>query len=611
MNKNNQIEKIRHSLAHLLAMAVVEKYPKAKLGIGPVIENGFYYDIDLSASFYPDMVSSENLYKFSGEDLIQIEKRVKDFIKADLKFKKEIITSQKAKKMFVKQPFKLELIDEIKKSKKPISVYTTFSAADIQKLNIKNISFADLCAGPHVKSTKEIAVDAFKLTKVAGAYWRGSEKNPMLTRIYGVAFETKNELEEYVKMLEEAEKRDHRKLGKDLDLFVFSDIVGKGLPLWTEKGTTIKRELERFIVDEEIRRGYKHVCTPDLAKTDLYKKSGHYPYYKDGMYAPMKVDEEELILRPMTCPHHFELFLSKPRSYKELPMRIAELAKLYRYEQSGELTGLIRLRGFCLSDAHIICADSKQAGQEVSGALDLIEYAAALLGFKMGENYSYRLSLGDRKDKTKYYKDDKAWNEAENVLRKVLESRKCKFVEAKNEAAFYGPKIDVQMKNVRGKEDTAFTVQYDFVMPKRFNLKYTDEAGKEKEAIVVHRSSIGAIERTIAFLLEHTAGKLPVWLSPVQVAIIPVSEKTENYAQEILNSLKENNFRTELKNENETLGKRIREVEMQKIPYVLVIGEKETMNKTVNVRHYKKGQIGEMKIEELVSQIKREIEEKA
>lgn len=577
-----KVENIRHSLAHLLAMAVLEKFPKAKLGIGPVIENGFYYDFG-GISLSPD-------------NLPKLENRIRELIKQDLKLKKEKITPIQAKKIFKSQPYKLELAKELQKEKKQITIY-------------KSGNFTDLCAGPHIKSSKEINPDGFKLTKIAGAYWRGSEKNPMLTRIYGVAFDTKQELEAHLKMLEEAEKRDHRKIGKDLDLFVFSDIVGKGLPLWTEKGATIKRELERFIVDEEIKRGYKHVCTPDLAKTDLYRKSGHYPYYKDSMYAPMKIDEEELILRPMSCPHHFELYLSKPRSYKELPIRIAELAKLYRYEQSGELTGLIRLRGFCLADAHIICKDDEQAGEEIGGALDLIEYASSLFGFKMGENYWYRLSLGDRKDEKKYFKDDAAWNKAEDTLRKVLKDRDCKFIEAPNEAAFYGPKIDVQMKNVRGKDDTAFTVQYDFVMPKRFKLNYTDKDGKEKETIVVHRSSIGAIERTIAFLIEHLAGVFPLWLAPVQVAIIPVSEKFNEYGQRVLSGLKENNIRVEIRDENETLGKRIRNAELQKIPYILVVGEKERVAGTVAVRS-RKGDEGVSDLEKFIERIKKEISEK-
>ena len=592
-NLKLKINKIRHSLSHLMAVAILEKFPNAKLSIGPTIENGFYYDFDK--------------IKISDADLLEIEKRMRELIKQDLKFKKEIVSSAAAKKLFKNQPYKLELIKEIQKAKKSISIYRT---SENVKGQMSDVKFIDLCAGPHIKSTAEINPDAFKLTKIAGAYWRGDEKNPMLTRVYGVAFENKKELDDYLKMIEEAEKRDHRKLGKDLDLFVFSDIVGKGLPLWTEKGATIKRELERFIIDEEIKRGYKHVCTPDIAKVDLYKKSGHYPYYKDSMYAPMKVDEEELILRPMTCPHHFELYLSKPRSYKELPMRIAELAKLYRYEQSGELTGLIRLRGFCLADAHIICKDSKQAGEEIGGALDLIEYAATLFGFKIGENYSYRLSLGDRKNKEKYYKDDKAWNEAEGILRKILRNRKSRFIEAKDEATFYGPKIDIQMKNTRGKEDTVFTVQYDFVMPKRFKLNYVDEKGKEKEAIVIHRSSIGAIERTIAFLLEHTAGKLPLWLSPVQTIITPISDKFNDYGNKILQELKNNGIRAEIDNNNETLGKRIRNAEIQKIPYILVVGEKEIQNQTVNVRHYKRGQEGEISAEKLIEKIQKEIENK-
>ena len=583
-NGVQNVENIRHSLAHLLAMAVLEKFPKVKLGIGPVIENGFYYDFALPAG------------ALAKEGLAGLEQHMRDLIKQDLQFKKEKIMPAEAKKIFKSQPYKLELVKELQKEKKQIIIY-------------KSGNFTDLCAGPHIKSSKEINPDTFKLTKIAGAYWKGSEKNPMLTRIYGVAFNTKQEMEAHLKMLEEAEKRDHRKIGKDLDLFTFSDIVGKGLPLWTEKGATIKRELERFIVDEEIKRGYKHVCTPDLAKTDLYRKSGHYPYYKDSMYAPIKIDDEEFMLRPMSCPHHFELYLSKPRSHKELPFKIAELAKLYRYEQSGELTGLMRLRGFCLADAHIICKDDEQAGEEIGGALDLIEYASSLFGFKMGENYWYRLSLGDRKDKKKYFKDDAAWDKAENTLRKVLKNRDCKFVEAPNEAAFYGPKIDVQMKNVRGKDDTAFTVQYDFVMPKRFKLNYIDKDGKEKEAIVVHRSSIGAIERTIAFLIEHLAGVFPVWLAPTQTIIIPVSEKFEDYGQKVLAKLKENNIRAEIDNSNETLGKRIRVAEMKKIPYILVVGEKEMTADTVAVRS-RKGNEDPTPLENFIEKIKKEISNK-
>lgn len=576
------MEKIRHSLAHLLAMAVLEKFPKAKIGIGPIIENGFYYDFG-------------NI-SLSPEDLPKLEKRIRELAQENFHFKKEKISPMEAFKIFKGQPYKIELIKEFISKKKTITVYSS-----------KN--FFDLCAGPHIKSTKEINPEAFKLLNIAGAYWRGNENNPMLTRVYGIAFNTKQELDDYLKILEEAEKRDHRKIGKDLDLFVFSDLVGKGLPLWTERGATIKRELERFIVDEEIKRGYKHVSTPDLAKVELYRKSGHYPFYKDSMYAPMKIDQEELILRPMTCPHHFELYLNKPRSYKELPMRIAELGKLYRYEQSGELTGLMRLRGFCLADAHIICKDADQAGEEIGKALDLIEYAASILGFKIGEDYWYRLSLGDGKEKKKYYQDDAAWDKAEEVLKTVLKKRNCQFVETPNEAAFYGPKIDVQMKNVRGKDDTAFTVQYDFVMPKRFNLTYKDKDGKEKETIVVHRSSIGAIERTIAFLIEHTAGNLPLWLSPIQIVIIPISEKFSGYGQQVYARLFENNIRVEIRDENETLGKRIRSAELEKIPYILVVGEKEKTAGTIAIRS-RQGDEGAVSPESFIDRIKKEIEEK-
>lgn len=400
-------------------------------------------------------------------------------------------------------------------------------------------------------------------------------------------------------MEENLDPRDHRVIGRELGLFTFSDTVGKGLPLWTFKGTNFRRELERFVVDTELKWGYEHVTTPDIAKLDLYKKSGHYPYYKETMYAPIDVDGEEFMLRPMTCPHHFELYLSQPRSYRELPMRIAELAKLYRYELSGVLTGLVRVRSFCLADAHIVCADEVQMKSEISKALDLIDYVASVFGLKMGENYSYRLSLGDRENKKKYFDDNKSWDQAEDVLRSVLVERKASFVEAKDEAAFYGPKIDVQMKKASGVEETAFTVQYDFVMPGRFNLVYTDSEGKEKLAMVVHRSSIGAIERIAAFLLEHFNGALPLWLSPVQVAILPVSDKQMEYVMEIKKQLLEKNIRVEVAKEGESLGKKIMEAQKMKIPYMLVVGNKEVENKTVTVRKRGSEEQNVMSVEEL------------
>jgi len=371
------------------------------------------------------------------------------------------------------------------------------------------------------------------------------------------------------------EERDHKRLGKELELFYTDETIGKGLPLLLPKGATVRRELERFIVDEELKWGYQHVYTPDIAKLELYEKSGHYPHYKDSMYAPIEIDDDKFMLRPMTCPHHFQLFLSKPRSYRELPMRIAEVAKLYRYEQSGELMGLQRVRTFSLADAHIICRNEEEAVAEMGRALDLIEHANQILGLEMGKDYRYRLSLGDRANTEKYYKDDAGWEKAEALLGKLMKKRGVEFVEGKDEAAFYGPKIDIQMKNANGKEDTAFTVQYDLSSPARFNLTYIGEDGKEHRAFVVHRSSIGSIERTLAFLIEKYEGAFPLWLAPVQVMVLPVSEKHTDYANEIFTALNNAGIRTELDASNDSLGKRIRNAKLQKVPYCIVLGDKE------------------------------------
>ncbi|MBP9697804.1 MAG: threonine--tRNA ligase [Candidatus Moranbacteria bacterium] len=398
-------------------------------------------------------------------------------------------------------------------------------------------------------------------------------------------------------------QNDHRRLGQELDLFTFSDLVGSGLPLWLPKGATLRRTLERFIVDTEIEWGYSHVYTPDIAKLDLYKTSGHYPYYKDSMYAPIVIDEHEYMLRPMTCPHHFQIYTDRPRSYRELPMRIAELAKLYRYEGSGELSGLVRVRSFCLADAHIICADKDQAAEEVSRALDLIEHIASVFGLKLGENYSYRLSLGDRKDDQKYYKNDQAWDEGEEMLRTVLKKRGGDFIEAAGEAAFYGPKIDIQMKDARGKENTAFTVQYDFCMPDRFNLTYIDSDGTEKRSVVVHRSSIGAIERVIAFLIEHYAGAFPTWLAPVQVKVLPIGEGHRTYAEEVAKKLRLQNIRAEIDASDESLGKRIRKAKTEKLPYLVVVGDKEVADQTVSLEERSAGSLGAQTLEQCITTI--------
>ncbi|MDP3965578.1 MAG: threonine--tRNA ligase [bacterium] len=407
------------------------------------------------------------------------------------------------------------------------------------------------------------------------------------------------------------EPNDHKKLGRELDLFYIDEVVGKGLPMFTAKGAAIRRELERFIIDEEIKRGYLHVKTPDIAKLDLYIKSGHYPHYKDSMFAPIEVEDEKFMLRPMTCPHHFQLYLSRPRSYRELPMRIAELAQLYRFEQSGELMGLQRARAFCLADAHIICASEEQAGEEIGKALDLIEYASQVFGLVQGKDYSYRLSLGDRKNREKYYENDAAWEKSETLLRELLVKRGCTFAEARDEAAFYGPKIDIQMKNANGKEDTAFTVQYDFCMTDRFHLTYTGQDGTQKCAFVVHRSSIGAIERLMAFLIEHYAGAFPLWLSPVQARVIPVSERQAGYAKEVFEALRDAGIRAELDDSSETLGKRIRNAKTEKVSYVLVVGDEEIKSKTATLESRGKGKIGALAVEEIIRRLKEEISSRA
>jgi len=581
-----KIEAIRHSLAHVM-MQALEKMFNAIPAVGPSIENGFYHDFD-----------SE--HQVSLDDLPKIEEEMRKIIKEDLEIKRSEMPVVKGIEFLEKKKYK----------------YTAELAKDLKEQGESLISFYEqgdfinMCKGPHVASTGKIRPDAFKLIRVAGAYWKGDEKNKMIQRVYGVAFESRKELAVHLKMMEEAEKRDHRKLGKELDLFVFSDIVGKGLPLLTPKGSVIRKELEKFVLEEETKRGYDHVVTPPLAKVDLYKKSGHYPYYKETMYPIMKVDEEELILRPMTCPHHFELFNSKPRSYREMPVRLAEISPQFRYEKSGELSGLTRVRMFCLADAHIVCAKD-QAEDEIKNVLELIDYANKIFGLQKIKDYRYRLSLGDRKDEKKYYKDDAAWDKAEGVLRETLKKIGAPFYEAEGEAAFYGPKIDVQMKKVNGQEETAFTVQYDFVMPKRFDMKYIDKDGKEKEPVVIHRSSIGCFERTMAFLIEHYAGAFPVWLAPVQVKILSVGEKHANFSLNLANELIQIGIRAEAEVGDETVGNKIRKASGEKAPYIVVIGDKEMDGGQLAVRLRGQKDLKQMSKEDLIGEVKDKIEKRA
>jgi len=585
--QNQNLQNLRHSAEHVLTEAIQNLFGKNKffMAMGPATDNGFYFDFEPLGDF-----------KISEENFPAIEAEMQKIIAQNLSITKSEISLAEAKKLFSSNPYKLEWLDSITNRDEIITIYKTGD------------DFVDLCAGPHVENTGKIG--AVKLLSVAGAYWHGDEKNKMLTRIYGTAFESKAQLDEYLNNLEEAKKRDHRKLGQDLKLFVFSDLIGKGLPTFGPNGATIKRELERFTIDEELKRGYHHIVTPDLAKVDLYKKSGHYPYYKDTMYPVMKIDEEELILKPMTCPHHFMFYKSEQHSYRDLPYRIGEIAHQYRYEKSGELSGLSRVRMFCLADAHIIAAKD-QAKQVIKEVLELIDFINEKLGIVKGTDYRYRLSLGDRSDTKKYYKDDASWDYAENVLREVLTEVKAPFYEAQNEAAFYGPKIDIQIKKISGNEETAFTVQYDFVMPERFDLTFTNKEGKDERPVVIHRSSLGCLERTMAFLIEKFAGAFPVWLSPIQATVIPITDKQNEYAQKVVSLLKENSIRVEIDDAKETMQNKIRNATGQKVPYLLIIGNREVESDSVSVRQRDGQDLGAIGTDEFLTKIKEQITSKS
>ncbi len=573
---NENLDAVRHSLAHLLAAAVLKKYPKTKLGIGPTIENGFYYDFQ-----FPQPISELELKDF--------EKEMRRLINQKLDFKGEKLTPAKAKKMFRGQPFKQELIKEFTKEKKKLTAYHT---GDI---------FTDLCRGGHVKNTKEINPEAFKLTHLAGAYWRGSEKNPMLTRIYGLAFRAKKELDDHLKILEEAKKRDHRVLGERLKIFAFSDQVGPGFPLWLPNGEFIKHQLQEYMREKEEAQGYQYVSTPVLTQENLYQRSGHKQYFAEDMYKFEDPDGVEMYVKPMNCPHTHMIYEKLVQSYRDLPLRLAEPGTIYRFERSGTLTGLIRVRGaITQNDAHIYVTP-EQLAREFQKVLELFKEVYSELGIK---DYWFRLSLPDFKNKkNKFGGNLKMWKWASEQIRRSLEKSGMKFEEAVGEAAFYGPKLDVQAKNVLGKEDTIATAQVDILVPERMGLAYINEEGQKETPIVIHRAIMGSYERFIAFLLEQTAGNLPLWLSPVQIVILPISEKQNSYAEEVAKELKDNGFRVRVNMDNSTVGKRIRESEMQKIPFILVVGENEKASKTVSVRQREKGNLGEMMLEKFMDNL--------
>ena len=581
---NEQLTKIRHSLAHVLAMAVLEIDPGAKLGIGPVIENGFYYDI----------LSTKPL---SNGQLPQLENKMRAFMKRNPAFIHETVSVDEGKKLFASQPFKIELINDLVSEKKVTEVST-----------YKTGAFLDLCQGPHVKTTNEIPLDGFKLTKLAGAYWRGSEKNQMLTRIYGVAFATKKELDDYLKMMEEAERRDHRKLGKDLDLFMISEDVGKGLPLWLPNGMFVRKKLEDYMYEKEMAKGYKHVLTPVLAHENLYKTSGHLAHYKDDMYNPIDIEGEKYYLKPMNCPHHHMIFRHDMVSYKDLPLRLAEFGTVHRFERSGVLTGLIRARGFTQNDSHIYCTKS-QLAKELLDVLKLFKEVYKDFDIK---DFWYRLSLPDLSNEEKYgdIEDKRMWDESSKIAEDTLKAFKVKYVKQEGEASFYGPKIDIQTRNVMGKEDTIATVQLDFYSPKKFDLYFINEKGEKEHPVIIHRAIMGSFDRFFAFLVEKHAGIFPLWLAPMQMSVLPIAKTHKKYAKEVWKTLTAAGIRAELKDSNDTIGKKIREGELRKVPYLLIVGDKEVKARSVAVRKTGKGDLGAMKLKQFIEKALKEIEKK-
>lgn len=575
------LEVYRHSTAHLMAQAIKRLFGKTevKLGIGPVIEDGFYYDIDLEQSLTP-------------EDLIKIEKEMERIVQEDLPIRRRVISREDAISTFTElnDPLKLELIRDL--------------PAEAELTIYDQGEFFDLCRGPHLPSTGKIK--AFKLLSVAGAYWRGDSKNKMLQRIYGTAFAKKAQLDEHLHFLEEAKKRDHRKLGRELKMFTFSREVGQGLPLWLPNGAKLRRTMERYIVDLEERLGYQHVYTPVLANVELYKTSGHWEHYSEDMFPKMIMDNEELVLRPMNCPHHMMVFKSDMRSYRDLPIRIAELGTMHRYEMSGALTGLHRVRAMTLNDAHIFCRPD-QIKDEFARVVNLIRQVYDDFGIK---DYRFRLSYRDPQDTEKYFQNDEMWEMSQRMLREVVEELGLPFFEAEGEAAFYGPKLDVQIKTALGKEETLSTAQLDFLLPERFELEYVGDDGKKHRPVVIHRGIISTMERMTAFLLENFAGALPLWLSPVQAKIIPVSTAFEGYAREVEEKLQLAGIRVESDLRNEKLGYKIREAQLEKAPYMLVIGDNEAQSGTVSVRKRGEGDIGAKPVVELIALLQEEINAK-
>lgn len=575
---DKDLNTLNHSCAHVLAQAVKHLYPQAKFWVGPVVEEGFYYDIDLGDQ------------TISDDDLPKIEKEMKKICKDGKRIVRHEVSKEEALEEFKDDEYKLDLINGLENG-----TITTYSQGD----------FTDLCRGPHVETVK--LCKNFKLIKHSGAYWKGDKNNKVLQRIYGVCFPTKEELEAHLQLLEEAKERDHRRLGKELGIFMFADIVGKGLPMWLPNGFTVRRLLSDYIMNKELELGYEHVMTPSLGNVKLYKKSGHWAHYKDDMFPAMELDDEAYVLRPMNCPHHMVMYKSTLHSYRDLPVRIAEIANDFRFEASGALTGIERARAFTQNDSHIFCRPD-QIAQEFKNVAHLILDVYKDFGFK---DYSFRLSLRDKNNKEKYFGNDELWEKSENELREVLKEMNVEFYEAEGEAAFYGPKLDVQVKSALGHDVTLSTIQLDYQLPERFELTYVDENGDKVRPVVIHRAILGSLDRFVAFLLEETKGNLPLWLAPTQVQVIPVKlEYHDEYAKEVVAKLRKAHFRVNNDNRDEKLGYRIREAQLKKIPYQLVLGDNERDNGTVTYRKHGEKKQTTVTFEEFVELLNTEVENK-
>lgn len=580
LEKEERQSMMRHSMAHVLAKAILKLYPKTQLTIGPEIEDGFYYDIDSEHQFVP-------------EDFAEIEKKMGEIIANNEDFVRKEISKAEALKLFAANKYKVEIINDLPEDA-VISIYYTGD------------DFVDLCRGPHVENTKFLRGFAYKFNRVSGAYWRGSEKNKMLQRIYFYGFADKKDLKEHLALIEEAKQRDHRKLGKELGIFMISDVVGKGLPMWLPNGFTLRRTLLNYITDKEIDLGYKHVCTPDLGSKELYLTSGHWDHYQEDMFPAMVRENETYVLRPMNCPHHMMIFKNFMHSYKDLPIRIAEIANDFRFEASGNLTGIERARSFTQNDSHIFCRPD-QIEEEIKGVIDLILDVYKDFGF---DKYLFRLSLRDVKNKEKYFGNDALWEKSEAALRKILKDSGAEYYEAEGEAAFYGPKIDVQVKSAIGHDITLSTVQLDYQLPEKFELEYIDENSQKARPVVIHRAILGSLDRFIAFVLEETKGLLPLWLAPVQVKVLPLTDRNNDYAEKLYKVLKAKKLRVELDDRNEKVSYKIREASAMKVPYLIIVGDEEEKNGTISIRGRNFENKMGLNFDEFVQRLESEIENK-